>query len=115
MFDLKAFLTSEGEGRRVVHFTKAQPIYSRDDPADTVLVVLNGTVKLTAESTTGRRATFSVVGTGDFIGTGAIVGHLWRTSSATAITDCVLLQIKKKAMLTALHEPAMAEKFWKYL
>jgi CRP/FNR family transcriptional regulator, cyclic AMP receptor protein len=115
MFDLKAFLTTQGNGREVVRFPKTQPIYSKDDPADSVFVVLKGAVKLTAESSTGGKATFSVVGAGDFIGTCAIADHRSRTCAAIAISDCVLLQIKKKAMLTALREPAMAEKFWKHL
>ena len=40
---------------------------------------------------------------GDFFGEGSLAGQLLRTGSATAMTDCELLRIDKKAMIEALR------------
>jgi CRP/FNR family cyclic AMP-dependent transcriptional regulator len=40
---------------------------------------------------------------GDFFGEGSLAGQSLRMGSATAMTDCEVLRIEKKAMMEALH------------
>jgi CRP-like cAMP-binding protein len=40
---------------------------------------------------------------GSFFGEGSLAGQPFRMGSATAMTDCALLRIEKKAMMQALH------------
>lgn len=52
----------------------------------------------------------------DFVGKDSIAGQSYRTASATAITDCSLLRIEKKAMLFALaRQLELANIFWSYV
>ena len=53
------------------------------------------TVQLSVVSEGGREATLGILGEGDFFGEGGLAGQLLRMSSATAMTDCVLLHIRR--------------------
>jgi CRP/FNR family transcriptional regulator, cyclic AMP receptor protein len=102
-FDPPKFLATIGEGRTVVTFAGKQSIFNQADPADSVFYIQDGKVRLTAASRAAREETLGVLGKGDFFGEGALAGRVFRMGSATAITDCKLLQIEKRAMMTALH------------
>jgi hypothetical protein len=53
---------------------------------------------------------------GDFFGEGGLAGQLTRTSSAIAMTDCVLLHVERKAMMQAMSaQPKLSAMFMKYL
>ena len=115
-FDPTVFLASIGEGRKVVLFPKKQSIFAQGDPADTVFYLQTGKVKLTVVSNTGREATIGIVGEGDFFGEGSLAGQALRMGSATALTDCAVLRIDKKAMMEALHrEHELSDMFVAYL
>jgi CRP/FNR family transcriptional regulator, cyclic AMP receptor protein len=43
------------------------------------------------------------VSEGNFFGEGALAGQVRRMGSAAAMTDCDLMRIDKKAMMSALH------------
>jgi CRP-like cAMP-binding protein len=56
------------------------------------------------------------LGEGGFFGEGGLAGQLLGMSSATAMTDCVLLHIEKKAMMRALSlEQKLSAMCLKYL
>ena len=97
-------------------FPKKQSIFAQGDPADTVFYLQTGKVKLTVVSNTGREATIGIVGEGDFFGEGSLAGQALRMGSATALTDCAVLRIDKKAMMEALHrEHELSDMFVAYL
>jgi CRP/FNR family transcriptional regulator, cyclic AMP receptor protein len=53
---------------------------------------------------------------GDFFGEGSLVGHACRMDSATAMTDCAVVRMGKKAMKEALHrEHDFSDMFVAYL
>jgi CRP-like cAMP-binding protein len=57
-----------------------------------------------------------ILGKGEFFGDGGLAEQPLRMGTATAITDCKLLQIDKDAMLAALHrERAFLDLFEAYL
>ncbi len=115
-FDPRKFLATIGEGRRVVAFPKKQTIFMQGDAADAVFYIQEGKVRLTVVSKIGREATLGILGAGDFFGEGGLAGQPLRMGSATAMTDCELLQIDKKAMMLALHrEHAFSDLFVAYL
>jgi CRP-like cAMP-binding protein len=115
-FDPRAFLASIGEGRNVELFSKKQSIFTQGDPSDTVFHVRTGKVRLTVVSKTGKEATIGILGEGDFFGESSLTGQEFRMNSATAMTDCVLLAIEKKAMMGALHrEHELSDMFVAYL
>jgi CRP/FNR family cyclic AMP-dependent transcriptional regulator len=102
-FDPHQFLGRIGEGRKFVLFPKKQSIFVQGDVADAVFYIQSGKVKLTVVSTTGEEATIGILGDGDFFGEGSLAGQALRMGAATALTDCAVLRIDKKAMMKALH------------
>jgi CRP-like cAMP-binding protein len=99
-----------------VVFPKKQPIYTQGDAADAIFYIQVGKVRLTVVSKVGKEATLGILNEGDFFGEGSLAGQAFRMGSATAMTDCELLQIGKEAMMLALHrEHALSDMFTAYL
>jgi CRP/FNR family transcriptional regulator, cyclic AMP receptor protein len=115
-FDPNAFLATIGEGRKVVRVPKKQGISGQGETADSVFHIQTGKVRLTVVSNTGKEATICILGDGEFFGEGCLAGQTLRMGSATAMTDCDLLRINKKAMMDALHrEHEFSDLFVAYL
>ena len=115
-FDPHAFLATIGEGRKSVLFRQKQGIFAQGDAADAVFYIQTGKVKLTVVSKTGKEATIGILTDGDFFGEGGLAGQVLRMSSATAMTNCAVLRIDKKAMMEALHrEHEFSDLFVAYL
>ena len=115
-FDPKKCLATIGEGRKVVTFPKRQTIFTQGDPADAVFYIQEGQVRLTVVSKVGKEATLGILSEGAFFGEGGLAGQSLRMGSATAVTDCELLRIDKKAMMLAVHrEHAFSDLFVAYL
>ncbi len=115
-FDLHAFLATIGEGRKFVLFPKKETIFVQGDNADAVFYIQTGKVRLTVVSKTGKEATIGILGEGDFFGEGSLASQTLRMGSATAMTDCTILRIDKKAMVKALHrEHEVSDMFVTYL
>jgi CRP/FNR family cyclic AMP-dependent transcriptional regulator len=115
-FDPKTFLASIGEGRKIVEFAKKQTIFSQGDPADAVFHLQTGKVRLTVVSKIGKEATLGILNDGSFFGEGALAGQTLRMGSATAMTDCSVMRIEKKAMMQSLHhEHTLSDLFVAYL
>jgi CRP/FNR family cyclic AMP-dependent transcriptional regulator len=105
-----------GEGRQSVLFQRKQGIFAQGDTADAVFHIQTGKVRLTVVSNDGKEATIGILGDGEFFGEGALAGQVLRMGSATAMTDCAVLRIDKKAMMEALHwEHAFSDLFVAYL
>ena len=115
-FDPKQFLATIGTGRRVMSFARKQTIFTQGESADAVFYIQGGKVQLNVVSKIGKEATLGILGDGDFFGEGSLAGQALRMGSATAMTDCELLRIEKKAMMNALHrEHAFSDLFVAYL
>jgi CRP/FNR family transcriptional regulator, cyclic AMP receptor protein len=115
-FDAKAFLSNIGEGRIPLPFRQKQTIFSQGDAAASVFYIQRGKVRLTVVSNDGREATIGILGEMDFFGESCLAGRPFRTVAATAMTDCDLLRIDKKAMMAVLHrEHAWSDMFVAYL
>jgi CRP/FNR family cyclic AMP-dependent transcriptional regulator len=115
-FDPKKFLAIIGEGRTIAAFPKKQTIFTQGDAADAVFYIQEGRVRLTVVSEIGKEATLGILNEGDFFGEGGLAGQPLRMGSATAVTDCELMRIDKKAMMLALHrEHTLSDLFTAYL
>ncbi len=115
-FDPKDFLATIGAGSKVVVFPKKEAVFAQGDAADSVFYIQEGKVQLTVVSKTGREATLGILKEGEFFGEGGLAGQPLRMGSATAMTDCELLCIDKKAMMEALHrEHEFSDLFVSYL
>jgi CRP/FNR family transcriptional regulator, cyclic AMP receptor protein len=114
--DPKKFLAHVGADRKVVAFPKKQTIYAQGDPSDSVFYIQEGQVRFTVVSKAGREATLGILSEREFFGEGGLAGQPLRMASATAMTDCEVLQIDKTEMMLALHrEHAFSDLFVAYL
>jgi len=115
-FDPNTFLATIGEGRILLSIEKKQRIFMQGDRSDAVYYVQRGKVRLTVLSKGGKEATIAIVSEKNFFGEGALAGQSQRMGSATAMTDCEILRVEKKAMIEALHrEHAFSDMFVAYL
>ena len=115
-FDPKTFLSTIDGGRKIADSSKKQKIFVQGDSSDAVFYIQKGKVKLTVVSKSGKEATIGILNEGDFFGEGCLTGQPLRLCSATAMTDCSVMRIDKKAMMDVLHrEHAFSDVFVAYL
>src|ERR1700683_2633454 len=115
-FDTKKFLSTIEGGRKILAFLKRQAIFVQGDSSDAVFYIQKGKVRLTVVSKSGKEATTGIMNEGDFFGEGCLTGQTLRLFSATAMTDCSVMQIDKKYMMEVLHrEHAFSDMFVAYL
>ena len=115
-FDPKIYLATIGESRKAMLFPKKETIFAQGDPADAVFYLQTGKVRLTVVSATGKEATIGILSDGSSFGEGSLAGQPLRMGTATAMTDCAVLRIEKKAMVDTLHrEHTLSDLFVAYL
>ena len=116
-FDVKAFLNQTGLGRVLVPYRKGAGIFAQGDTCDSVFYIKEGTIKLTVLSEHGKEATIAILNPGDFAGEECLATvQSFRSATAAAVTDSVLLRISNAEMNRVLHhEPAMSIMFVAYL
>jgi CRP/FNR family transcriptional regulator, cyclic AMP receptor protein len=115
-FDVRKFLDSSGVARDIAQFRPNAVVYRQGDPADAVMYVQKGRVKLSVVSSAGKEAVVGVLGRGDFFGEGCLAGQPVRMGSVTAMTATTVLIIAKQKMVSLLHEQhALANVFIAYI
>ena len=116
-FDAAAFLASAGLGRRIVQIEPKQNFFAQGGPCDAVFYIQKGRAKITVISQAGKEATITLLGEGDFVGEEALAAAQGvRLSTATAITACTALKIKRDEMIRVMHEEhAFSDVFLKFL
>jgi CRP/FNR family cyclic AMP-dependent transcriptional regulator len=103
-FNAQAFLDSAGVAKKVKHLKKAEIIFSQGSPADSVMYIQEGAVKITALSAVGKEAIIAILHAGDFFGEGCMAGQPVRVGNATTITASTVLVIEKNEMAKVLHD-----------
>lgn len=115
-FDPKSFLGKVGEGRSIGKYAKDQVIFSQGDVADAVFYLQKGKVKLVVISAQGKEAVVALLGPNDFFGEGCLAGQRQRIATVVALTDAVIVRLKKSAIVEIIHrEPAFSEMFIAHL
>jgi CRP/FNR family transcriptional regulator, cyclic AMP receptor protein len=116
-FNAAAFLASAGLERIIVHLVPKQTFFSQGNPADSVFYLQTGRAKLTVVSQAGKEAIITLLSDGDFVGEEALAGAMGlRLATATAITDCTALQIRRDEMIRVMHEEhQFSDLFLKFL
>jgi CRP-like cAMP-binding protein len=116
-FDLAAFLSHGGFGRRIVELHEKEHFFSQGDPADSVFYLQQGRAKITVVSQAGKEATITMLSPGDFAGEAALSPEpTERLSTATALNSCIALKIMKDEMIRVMHEEhKFSDMFMKFL
>jgi CRP/FNR family transcriptional regulator, cyclic AMP receptor protein len=116
-FDAAAFLASAGLGRRIIQLAPKDSLFLQGDPADSVFYLQTGRARVTVVSAAGKEATITLFSAGDFVGEEALatVAGL-RLATATAITACTVLKIRRDEMIRVMHEEhEFSDLFLKFL
>jgi CRP-like cAMP-binding protein len=116
-FDTAAFLATEGRGRTILRRKAKQPFFSQGGLADAVFYLQDGRAKLIVISKRGKEATVTLLSKGDFFGEESMAGvGTLRTSTASAISICMVLKIDRDEMIRTLHEEhTFSDLFMKFI
>ena len=115
-FDPKVFLAKADGGRAVARYRTNQIVFSQGEPANSVFYIHHGKVKVTVVSEQGKEAVVAVLGPDQFCGEGSLAGQPQRMATATAISECEIMRLEKRAIVRVLHdEPAFSELFISHL
>jgi CRP/FNR family transcriptional regulator, cyclic AMP receptor protein len=115
-FDPKVFLARAGAGKALAQREKNFTIFQQGDLAESIFYIHKGRVKLTVVSKHGKEAVVALLGTGDFFGEGCLAGQPHRMASATAMSDCSIMQLTKTGVVRVLHEqPKFSEMLLRHL
>jgi len=114
--DVFTFLNSAGVSKKPIEFRKNQTLFAQGEPAKQVFYLQEGSVKLGVTSTAGKEAVVAILGRGDLLGEGCLVGQPFWIATATAMTLGRALVIEKSEMLRVLHaEHEFSDRFIAYM
>ena len=102
--DLQSFFGSASRRRKVTTFRARETIFSQGDPAEQVLYIQDGGVKISVVNEAGKEAVVAILGPGDFLGEGCLAGQSICTATATAIAPTTAYVLEKAEVIRALHE-----------
>jgi CRP/FNR family cyclic AMP-dependent transcriptional regulator len=101
---LAAFSSGASLGGKLRRYRAKENIYSQGTPAPTLFYIQEGGVRLTVRSKQRSSAVTTILRANDFFGELCLVGYEVRTSTAVALTDCLILTIPKGRMVALLRE-----------
>ena len=104
LVDWEALFSVMSRGKTHAEYGANCKIFQQGQPADTLLYLRRGKVKLTVVSKQGKEAIVAILGAGEFFGEGCLAGQQLRMATATAMQDCALDRIAKSIMAHMLHE-----------
>jgi CRP/FNR family cyclic AMP-dependent transcriptional regulator len=103
-------------GKSELKYQRDQIIYSQGEPAEYVLYVRAGAVKVTVASEAGKDAVVAILQRGNFCGEDCLAGQKLRVATVTALIECVLTRLPKERIIRALRDDAeFSELFMTYL
>ena len=104
-FDIHTFLASV-VGRTISTYQMDQTVFIQGDAANSIFCIQEGAVKVTVVSERGKEAILAIIGKGEFVGEGCLIGQPKRLATATAMTKCVIMRLEKAAVQRLLREEA---------
>ena len=91
-------------------------IFAQGDPADAVMYVDSGAVRLSVVSHAGKEAVVAVLNAGHFFGEGCLASQTNRMSTATAMSACEVVSVDTAEMVRQLHtRPEFADAFLSHM
>ena len=93
----------------LVRYPAGQMIFTKGDPGDSLMIVLEGRIKIGSSTTDGREIVLSFIEAGQVLGEIALLDGKPRTMSATAAEPVLIFLLRRKAVLGFLEEkPSVA-------
>jgi CRP/FNR family cyclic AMP-dependent transcriptional regulator len=95
-----------------VEFASGTTIFAQGDPANSVMYIEQGTVRLSVLSHAGKEAVIAVLEPFHFFGEGCLAGQPYRMATAAAIAPCTIKVVDKAEMVRHLRSrPAFGDQF----
>jgi CRP-like cAMP-binding protein len=114
--DPLSFLASVGTGQSILTYQQAQSIFRQGDAADAVYYIQKGKVQITVVSEQGKEGVIAILEPGEFFGEGCLAGQPLHLATASAMAECVIVRIRKEAMIRQLHDdPTFSRLFMSFL
>jgi CRP/FNR family transcriptional regulator, cyclic AMP receptor protein len=114
--DWEALLAGIARGKTAVEYSADCRIFDQGQPADSILYLRQGKVKLSVISQHDKEVIVATLCAGEFLGEGCLAGQPLRMATATTVTDCNLFRIEKSLMSHMLHEKhEISERFVAHL
>jgi CRP/FNR family cyclic AMP-dependent transcriptional regulator len=111
-FDPAEYLKTTAPGRSLSTHPKKEAIFSQGDDANAVFYIKKGKVKVTVVSTQGKEAVVAILGAGEFVGEGCLIGQRKRLATAMTMTECQTMRVEKSEMVRVLaDEPNFSAMF----
>jgi CRP-like cAMP-binding protein len=111
-FNPAKFLATVTNGRIMSTYRKGDILFEQGGAAEAVFYIKTGKIKVTVVSVQSKEAVVAMLGADEFLGEGCLIGQSKRLSTATAMSDCVAMQVKKSEVLRVLRdEPAFSQMF----
>ena len=115
-FDVRSFLNKSLPARKYVNFPKNKIIFETGDPAENVLFIEKGLVRLSVTSRMGKIAVLTMLNAGNFVGVWCLAGQALRTATVTAMAPTTASVIPRKQMVHLLKtHRAFSEYFISFL
>ena len=95
-----------------VTYESGATIFRQGEPCTTIIYIETGSVRLSVVSHAGKEAVIAVLDAGNFFGEGCLAGQAIRTATATAMSECSVLRIRRQEITRKLHaEETFADSF----
>jgi CRP-like cAMP-binding protein len=108
----KAGVDWNGVRAQRLEYVAGATIFAQGEPASSVMYVVQGTVRLSVLSSSGKEAVIAVLDDHHFFGEGCLVGQPRRMATASALAACRIIIVEKLEMVRQLHaQPAFADRF----
>lgn len=86
-----------------IHFAPGQAVFTQGDPAEHVMYIRSGAIKLSVLSSAGKFAVIGILTPGHFFGESCLAGQSSRTATARAIGECAIIAVDKVKMAALLY------------
>jgi len=88
------------------NFAVGEPIFHVGDPGQSMMVILNGTVRVSLAGPKGKTVILADLAAGDLLGEVALLDGKERSADATALTKCELLVLDRRDVVSFLEKRA---------
>jgi CRP/FNR family cyclic AMP-dependent transcriptional regulator len=111
-FDPALFFETAAKGRAISKHQKGEIIFPQGDDADAVFYIKEGKIKVTVVSKQGKEAVVAILGAGEFVGEGCLIGQPRRLATASAMSACIVMRVDKEEIQRLLREePTFSQMF----
>ncbi len=97
-------LTDLAGRARVQNFAPGSVVFERDDPGESLCVILSGLVKIYLSSAEGQEAVLVILKTGEFFGELALLDGEPRSASALAMEPTIIMSVYREQFARFIRE-----------